>query len=193
MESRLLALENSLGLLNSTSNASNNPKDLTSRLEALEQKFQSFSTPFTIWAESDALLQELHPQAGLTYQEPSTRNDPILYRRQQVLASADDLKRDFGELNTIMNLLLISQPTTKVSEEHLINAPIITATAATLADPDVTARLELLRMDVAVTYQRTMAMTNRVDSLIQTYHAIVTAFSERVLLLNQAIAAKEQR
>jgi hypothetical protein len=197
MESRLLALETSLGLLqptNSNSNSNsinkNNTKDLTSRLDALEHKFQSFSTPLTIWRESDALLQELHPQAGLTYQEPSTRNDPILYRRQQVLASADDLKRDFAQLNTIMNLLLIAQSTKKLSEEHVINAPIITSTtgSSALVDPNSTARLETLRLDIAITCQQTMAMTNRVDSLIQTYHAIVTALSERMLLLNQTFA-----
>jgi hypothetical protein len=34
-------------------------------------------------------------------------------------------------------------------------------------------------------------MANRVDSLIQTYHTIVMALSERMLLLNQTLATKE--
>jgi hypothetical protein len=200
MESRLLALETSLGLLqptNSNSSSINNPtnknntRELSSRLDALEHKFQSFSTPLTIWSESDALLQELHPLAGLSYQEPSsnTRNDPIMYRRQQVLASADDMKRDFSQLNTIMNLLLIAQSTKKLSEEQVFNAPIITSAAC--ADPNSTARLETLLLDIAITRQQTMAMANRVDSLIQTYHTIVMALSERMLLLNQTLATKE--
>ena len=149
LECRMLALESVLGLLQSTS--TNQPssrastKDLTTRLDSLELKFKSFSIPQTIWNESDALLRELHPQTGFTYQELSTRNDPIIFRRQQVLASADDLKRDFAQLNTIMNLLLISQTkSNRLSEEQVTQAPIVATTPCKTEDQVRLDKLQLI-------------------------------------------------
>ena len=192
MESRLLALESSLGLLQfhqSSNEPSPSPSttDLSSRLAALENKFKSFSTPDTIWSESDALLQDLHPQAGLTYQALSTRNDPVIYRRQQVLASAEDLKRDFAQLNKIMNTLLISQSANQLSEEHVTNAPILLSNTSSQDDR---VRVEKLILEIGRVNQDTLAMSKRVDSLIQTYHVIVAAFSERMLLLQHIVAVK---
>lgn len=197
LEARFLALESSLGLLQpvnteASSSASSfriKHLDLTSRLDALECKINSFATPQSIWNESDELLRELHPQAALTYQEPSTRNDPIYYRKQQVLASVDDLKRDFAVLNRIMNLLLISQPASKLTEEQVTQAPILVST--TTNNPDDQVRLEKLLVDIHHTRRQAMDMTRRVDSLIQTYHVVVASLSERMLLLHQKIAAKE--
>jgi Dynactin subunit p22 len=192
LESRIFALESCLGLLQSKS--SNNPssvastKDLTTRLDTLELKLKSFSIPQTIWSESDKLIQELQPHTGFTYQELSTRNDPIIYRRQQVLACADDLKRDFAQLNTIMNLLLISQTkSNRLSEEQITHAPIVVTTQCKTEDQ---VRLDKLQLKILHTHQQTLAIAKRVDSLVQTYHVIVTSLSEQTINLYQTISDK---
>lgn len=192
LESRIFALESCLGLLQSKS--SNNPtlvastKDLTTRLDSLELKLKSFSIPQTIWSESDKLIQELQPHTGFTYQELSTRNDPIIYRRQQVLACADDLKRDFAQLNTIMNLLLISQTkSNRLTEEQITQAPIVVTSQCKTEDQ---VRLDKLQLKILHTHQQALAIAKRVDSLVQTYHVIVTSLSEQTIHLYQTISDK---
>jgi hypothetical protein len=53
------------------------------------------------WKEIQKLLKELDPGIALTHQQ-----QPLLYKRQQVLAVSDELTKDFGELDTILKLLL---------------------------------------------------------------------------------------
>jgi hypothetical protein len=61
-----------------------------------------------LWIECIKLLNELDPDIGLTHQQ-----QPLLYKRQQVLASSYDLIKDFSELNIILNLLLKGTTTRK--------------------------------------------------------------------------------
>ena len=53
------------------------------------------------WKECQKLLNELDPGIALTHQQ-----QPLLYKRQQVLASSDELTKDFSELDIILKLLL---------------------------------------------------------------------------------------
>lgn len=58
------------------------------------------------WKEMEKLLRELDPGIALTHQQ-----QPLLYKRQQVLASSDELSRDFSELDLILKLLLTGTKT----------------------------------------------------------------------------------
>jgi hypothetical protein len=87
--------------------------DVETRLGALHTKIKA-STPSALhstWDESDCLLRDLDPGPTLTYQQTS-KNYPILYRRKEVLVSADSIKAVMGQLATLLNLLLISQKNT---------------------------------------------------------------------------------
>ncbi|OEU08025.1 hypothetical protein FRACYDRAFT_250245 [Fragilariopsis cylindrus CCMP1102] len=72
---------NSTSLLSSTNTDTTNNKEL--------------------WSECIKLLKELDPDIGLTHQQ-----QPLLYKRQQILASSSDMKNDFHQLDMILNLLL---------------------------------------------------------------------------------------
>jgi hypothetical protein len=62
------------------------------------------------WLESDRLFAELDPGTALTHQQqPNAPMAPILYRRQQVLCSADLLRQNMRLVSHILNLLLIGQ------------------------------------------------------------------------------------
>jgi len=52
------------------------------------------------WTQINKLLKELDPGIGLTHQQ-----QPLLYKRQQVLASSDELQVNFKELNKMLALL----------------------------------------------------------------------------------------
>lgn len=58
------------------------------------------------WKEIQKLLRELDPGIALTHQQ-----QPLLYKRQQVLASSDELFKDFSELDLILKLLLTGTKT----------------------------------------------------------------------------------
>mmetsp|Transcript_6419 Transcript_6419/g.13661 ORF Transcript_6419/g.13661 Transcript_6419/m.13661 type:complete len:324 (+) Transcript_6419:167-1138(+) len=58
------------------------------------------------WKEIQKLLGELDPGIALTHQQ-----QPLLYKRQQVLASSDELFKDFAELDLILKLLLTGTKT----------------------------------------------------------------------------------
>jgi len=53
------------------------------------------------WKEIQKLLRELDPGIALTHQQ-----QPLLYKRQQVLAVSDELANDFSELDVILKLLM---------------------------------------------------------------------------------------
>ncbi|VEU39229.1 unnamed protein product [Pseudo-nitzschia multistriata] len=53
------------------------------------------------WKQIQKMLRELDPGIALTHQQ-----QPLLYKRQQVLASSDELFKDFAELDLILKLLL---------------------------------------------------------------------------------------
>jgi hypothetical protein len=53
------------------------------------------------WKEIQKLLRDLDPGIALTHQQ-----QPLLYKRQQVLAVSDELANDFSELDGILKLLM---------------------------------------------------------------------------------------
>mmetsp|Transcript_27957 Transcript_27957/g.39372 ORF Transcript_27957/g.39372 Transcript_27957/m.39372 type:complete len:264 (-) Transcript_27957:131-922(-) len=112
-------------------------EDVSSRLDSLHMKIRD-SVPSSLLQsleESNQLLTDFHPGPSLTYQK-----QPVGYRRQEVLASSDNLQDGMSQLNQILDLLLIgskvgrrSQPpnsqtsgTTKLTEHDVVQAPILT-------------------------------------------------------------------
>jgi len=120
-EQRLNALENRVGVDRQTSDESID--DRLAKLKAtLDGKLAkassestttgSSSTPSSSavatktsneqhWKVIQKLLKELDPGIALTHQQ-----QPLLYKRQQVLACSDELSNDFKQLDAILKLLL---------------------------------------------------------------------------------------
>ena len=116
-EQRLIALERKVGtdrITNRTTAAASLDERLTKVKQELQTKLHSHnnnnnnnnnnnkaSTNQESWTLIQKLLKELDPGIALTHQQ-----QPLLYKRQQVLACSDELMTDFGHLETILKLLL---------------------------------------------------------------------------------------
>ena len=185
IEARLQALEATLGI-NQAKEEELAP-DLETRLNALEQKIKT-STPMSLhatWDESDRLLKDLHPGSNLTYQQPS-KNYPILFRRKEVLASADSMKADMNQLSTILNLLLISQKQTDspLREEQVIQAPILTSVSISEEEEG---RLDKVMLQIGGIQRQIQDVSSRIDSLVDSYHAVMTAVSEQMMAADEKL------
>ena len=191
IESRIVALEATLGLLPKKGDEVSDVDDLGTRVAQLEEKYKSLapSSLNNLWEESDGLIKDLHPGSSLTYQQPlTTRNNyPVIYRKQQVLASSKSLQRDMDYLTNIVNLLLISQSGGGVSEETVMQAPILASVQVT---PEQEKRLDTLRLQTADAQNKTEELAQRMDSLVRTYQTILTSLSERMLQLEQKLETK---
>ncbi|KAI2493106.1 hypothetical protein MHU86_21454 [Fragilaria crotonensis] len=190
LDARLQALELRLGIAPNTDNKlpddDNSQLDVVNRLERLEQQWKSSTTATFNRAgdESDKLLEELQPGAGLTYQQVlsgRSQDYPLIYRQQMVLASQDSLRRDMTHLGDILNLLHISQ---KSSLSDITQAPILNAPVITL---DEERRLDSLRVNTADCQIQVGELADRMDSLIVTYQKALMALSNRMIQIDEKL------
>jgi hypothetical protein len=165
----------------------NTEHDVLTRLEAMEQKWKTTTTS-PLSEEMDLLLEDLHPGgAALTYQQVlsgRSKDYPLLYRKQIVLASSDALRRDMTELSNILNLLYISQPSPRLKD--WTNAPILHMPPIS---PDDDARLEAVRAGAAQCQQQAIQLADRVDLLLSIYQTAMKNLSERIIRLDERINA----
>jgi hypothetical protein len=183
IEARLQALEATLGLIPSKEGESS--VDIETRLDALQAKIKA-TTPSSLhatWDDSDSLLRDLDPGPSLTYQQTS-KNYPILYRRKEVLASADCMKADMDQLSSLLNLLLISQKDTDspLREEQVTQAPIITSV---IISEEEERRLDVVLLKVGELSRSIQDIADRVDSLVDSYHAVMMAISEKIIVADE--------
>ena len=189
-EARLAAVEAKLGvlpLIRPSSKATID--DVSSRLDAIKSAVETHTTSQfrDTWQESEKLFQELNPGMALTHQQ-----QPLLYRRQEILASADALRTDMEELRKILHLLLTSQPAISgpLREDHVTQAPIITQLSISYEDER---RLDALRLTLQDLQNRTQKLMRKMDQTLECYHTIMTAASEKIVLADETILMKEAR
>jgi hypothetical protein len=200
LESRLSALETQLGVndyattsKDNETNVTTEDKDLISRLEGLEGQFMSLtdSSFRQTWAESFKLMIELDPGSALTHQ--SLFAAPILYRKQELLASADTFKHDMEQVGDILKLLLIGQPPITdgdLKEEHVTQAPILTGTPCVSEEDQQ--RMDALQHQIVDMQTRTAAVADRMDRLLNNYHSLISTVSEKMILADEELRVREQ-
>ena len=211
MESRLAALE--LKVVGPASYSSSSA-DVTSRIDKLVRSTagtasyndttnKKLSSDAKAKAESkrlalreeyrtiDRLLSELEisPTVGPTEIASSGNNAPMVFRRMEVLASAESLKRDMELLARIRDLTSIG---TKVSaggsSSDVVNCPIITSERYNLPlDPEAAERLDRLCFRVAKLNQSTAILSQRVDKMVNSYGKVMSALSEKMVLAEEQI------
>jgi hypothetical protein len=211
LDARLSALEMKLGISSNNGSSSNNNNnassntlaeddDLGGRLDALQAMVDKYTTTDfkNTWYECQKLLMELDPGEGLTYQQ-----QPLMYKRQEVLAMAPQLERDFKHLSTLVGLLhntTTSQyktpqqkthqnpPLVVLTEDTITQAPILTTLHVSMEDQR---RLDALRVLIEDLNGKTRTLTTRLHQLLEAYHAIMTAASEKCILLDEVLSMKE--
>jgi hypothetical protein len=195
LQVRLLTLETRVGLAPKSEESTSSNKDFTSRLALLEDEWKSSTTTTfnSLCDESDKILEELQPGAGLTYQQAllgRSKDYPILYRQQLVLASHESLRRDMAQLSTILNLLTIGQKTAVstniaplATQAPILNTPPVT--------PEQERRLDTLRVGATESQRQTVDLANRMDSMLTVYQTAMLTLSDRMIRLEEKIATKE--
>jgi hypothetical protein len=192
MEARLAAIEAKLGIVPGKPSIQGN--SLEQRLTALKALYESTTDPSLrdTYAESDRLMQELDAGTALTHQT-SDLTTPLFYRRQEILSAADDLKIDLDQLMQILHLILVSQPPSNekrpLRQEEVTQAPIVTVPPISEENSQ---RLESLKSNINGLSSRAQAVASRVDALLKLHQSLISTASEKMVVANEAIAAKEQ-
>jgi hypothetical protein len=197
LEARVAALEAQLGVRTGAhptkSNNNSNTNDLSHRLNALQSTMEqhtSLSFRETL-KESVQLMDELDPGMALTHQQ-----QPLLYRRQQVLAGAKPLEADMDQLSQLLHLLLTSQPPTptpnttaagitKLRQEQVTQAPILVSSVT--INPEEERRVDALRLTLQDLSGRTQTLTTQMDQVLECYHTVMMAASEKCVLAEERL------
>mmetsp|Transcript_32918 Transcript_32918/g.79635 ORF Transcript_32918/g.79635 Transcript_32918/m.79635 type:complete len:195 (-) Transcript_32918:49-633(-) len=184
LDARLLDLEAKLGVGLPIVTKS----DIARRLDKVQAAVNTQTTSGfrETWHESQALFKELDPGMALTHQQ-----QPLLYRRQEVLAAATSLDKDMQELSKIMHLL---QPQTEkgktLREDQVTQAPILTQYYQ--ISPSDEQRLDQLRLTMDDLAKRLQLVMVRTDAMLESYHTIMAVASEKVVMADETIKAKER-
>jgi hypothetical protein len=196
--------------------------DLSQRLTLAEEVFQQTIVSSlqrsgwdTTWNESDVLLRDLDPGTALSYQVSSSTNansnsasttttttsfqQPILYRRQQVLAAAESLQQDMHQLSQALQLLQISNSTSTTSttttttttlrEEQVTQAPIVVDIPC--MSPETVQRLNQVQLQCSEYRDKCHQIQQRVQRLLEHYHTFIMAASEKLVLANEQLQEYE--
>jgi len=222
LDARLAALEAKIigGKQRTPSIGTTDDSDVPSRLSKLQsqvekklqqqhqQQSQSSSSSSQqqvplreLWFESQRILKELDPGIALTYH---TQHQPVLFKRQQVLAAANDLQADMKQLDALSKLLLTgtnSKPSSSSSSSsssksniNVSQAPILTSdnyTSTTV--PQTQERVDNLRLKILTLSRRTQLLQKQLSSLMESYHTTVVAVSEKCILAEETIQQHQRQ
>ena len=184
------------------------------------------------FAEIDRLMAELDAGSVLSHQGtaglvsgPSAAQQPLtaplLYRRQEVLASAEALKIGMDRLGEIRGLLdsvttssasaaaqvaaartssggpakTAGGPSAQsVSTADFANSALITSDRYEYAaDADAMRRLQDVSVQAADVNARAVGVATRVDNLISQYHRVMTLLSEKCVLVDEELSVLEMK
>jgi len=163
--------------------------DVAARLDALERSLQLPSQTQQLWKEVESMEQDLTPGTALTHQKQIMA--PMLYRRQQILAEQNTFRGDLGQVAQILNLLLIDQDnnTKNITEEQVVNAPIVIDTGLTTQEDE---KLDHLSKQAVELQGRVQKAAQRMDQLLENYSGLVSAASEKLVLLEEDVRRREE-
>jgi hypothetical protein len=136
----------------------------------------------------DRLLGELDmsPIAGPTM--TGANNAPLLFRRQEVLASCESMKRDMEILAQIRDLTSIGTRASENSESKIVHCPIVSSDRYNItADPDAVERLDNICFRAANLNKRAAAISHRTDRLLNSYSHVMSALAEKIVLAKEQI------
>ena len=140
------------------------------------------------------MQEDLSPGTALTHQKQIMA--PILYRRQQILAEKDTFSADMEQVARILNLLLIDQDGSHtaakgVTEQQVVNAPILVETTTTTAEED-DERLDRLAQQAVDLQERAARVSHKLDSVLRNYASLVGAVSEKLVLFEEDVRRMEE-
>lgn len=167
--------------------ANRNDAPLAAQLDRLESQVASIQASMkqlaqTVPADLVELTKDLHPNSAGTYQTQDIAA-PFLYRKQAILASSDSLKTDMDFCQSILQSILIDQPSptdSTISASSIQQAPILNITA------DDSLSLDEITKNLGDLQSRVQSANLRVDRMLQSYQIMITAASEALVTAQEA-------
>jgi hypothetical protein len=154
---------------------------------------------YTTMKEIDDLLEDLSPGTALTYQKQIVA--PLVYRRQEILASSDTYRHDMHRMTQILNLLTIAQNNPEkdynrsskvsISEAQVVHAPIIVETTKGLS-PEEETKLQTISNAILDIQRRIQIASTKFDHIADHYSNLILATSEKIVLIEEEIQLREQ-
>jgi len=193
------------------SSAANDNVDVTTRLDKLLQSATSTSAPpnddnktktdsskrealHNEYQTIDKLLSDLSisPISGPTESASTNNNAPMVYRRLEVLSSAESMKTDMELLSKIRDLTSIGRKETgsnsTVSEDDIVNCSILSSDRYNQSsNPEDIDRLDRLCYRVAMLNQRAVSAAQKVDNMINSYGNVMSALNEKMVLAEEQV------
>lgn len=163
-QTRIAQLEATLGL---TEISSENATVVEDRLEALEN---SLKERFDGHDEILLMLDDLSPKTALTY-NASVGIAPLLYRQQEILASANDYRAVLQQLQQASQLIINDNSKADLTSSSLFESI-----------DEYPSGLDKLEESLENIQQRTKRLAARLDHLLDHYESTMMALSEQLLL-----------
>jgi len=161
------------------------------------------------------LERDLHPGPYLTHQAfeamkrssiTSEYSKPLLYQREEIIACENQFQRSLDQLDRIKELLSLSHGSNNNNNPSsdlgislnqnrcdFTNAPIIASDRYLFCvDQQVQERLDIVSQKVKSLLRRADNIAYRVDSLVGRYQKIISASSEKVVMLDEEINKREK-
>lgn len=136
----------------------------------------------------DRLLKELDlvPLAGPT--AAGGASAPLFFRRMEILASSESMKRDMELLATIRDLTSIGRKASESNEAKVADCPIVSTDRYNIiGDKDAVQRLDKICFRAANLNKRAAIISQRVDQLLNSYSEVMGALSEKMVLAKEQI------
>jgi len=116
----------------------------------------------------------------------------FVYRRQEILARFEELQDALETMARIKDMLLVSNPSLakelqkknsssgeRISLDHIVSAPILASPSYTFAsNPTNVERLEALADDVIDVNDRSTALVEKVDGMVDRYYTAINEINE---------------
>ena len=162
--------------------------NIEQRIATLEQQCTKSTVALQEdWTVIDQLLQELSPGTALTHQRQVVA--PIIYRKQEILASASDYQRNIQHVQQILNLISIGQNNSsnnhKITEQEIIHAPIITETMGMTSEQEI--NFDMLSTTVLDLQYRVQNLSYQFDTMMDHYTNLISAISEKMILISEKL------
>ncbi|KAL7477828.1 hypothetical protein ACHAW6_003621 [Cyclotella cf. meneghiniana] len=136
----------------------------------------------------DRLLEDLDlgPLVGPTM--TGGTNAPLLFRRMEVLACCESIKRDLLLLARIRELTSVGRKSSEINESKVVDCPIVSSDKYSIAvNQDAVQRLEAICFRAANLSKRTALISNRTDQLLTSYSKVMEALDEKIVLAREQI------
>ena len=165
--------------------------DVSSRLDGLMRSALSTSSKRGALHDDFLAINKLLLELDISSIAGPTANAdeddaPLVYRRYEILANAESMRRDMEILARIRNLVAIGTKAGGAGEAA--NCPIVTTSRYDISnDPDAIDRLDRLCYRVANLSGRAVDASRRADNMLNSYGKIVMALSEKMVLAEEQV------